>query len=122
MHEMPIATDIVERAVEAAEQHGATRIEQIEVHIGLMRQVVPEALELAFTLASEGTMAHGAKLSISQVKAVASCNVCGCRFEPEVEISFACPRCSQADVRIVAGNDIILTSVTCQADEEASLS
>ena len=121
MHEMPIAVDIVDRAVEAAEQHGATRIEQIEVQLGVMRQVVPEALELAFLVVSEGTPAQGAELRISEEKIVAVCRNCQCRFAPEID-RFVCPQCERADARIVAGNDIILKTVICQADEEVSTS
>ena len=121
MHETPIAVDIVERAVEAAEQHGAARIDEIEVQVGVMRQVVPEALELAFTLAREGTLAAGARLRISEERAVAVCRACESTFEPDVDRSFACPQCGQADARIVAGNDIILKTVVCQTDDEVSV-
>jgi len=120
MHEMPIAVDIVDRAVEVAQQHHATRIDEVQVDIGVMRQVVPEALELAFSVASEGTLAEGAELRITEEEAVAVCRNCQCRFSPEIG-RFVCPQCEQANVRIVAGSEIILKTIVCQADEEASV-
>ena len=121
VHEMPIAVDIVDRAVGVAREHGAIRIEKVEVQVGAMRQVVPEALELAFSVASEGTLAQGAELCISEEKLEAVCRNCECRFSPEID-RFLCPQCDQANARIVAGNDIILRTVVCEADEEASMS
>lgn len=118
MHEMPIATSIVEQAVAAAREAGAEAIEEIEVEIGRMRLVVPEALELAFTCVSEGTIAEGAKLSIVEVAMRAECRSCGRQFSPEIDV-YLCPGCGEADARIIAGNDMILKSLTCRTPDEA---
>lgn len=117
MHEVPIATAIVEQAVQAVAPHGATRIDLIEVEIGRMRQVVPEALQVAFAAVSDGTIAEGAQLEMTEVDMQAVCQVCGHEFQPEINL-YICPRCQQADVRIVAGNDMILKSITAQTPEE----
>jgi hydrogenase nickel incorporation protein HypA/HybF len=122
MHETPIAIEIVNQVVQLAADHGAIRVEQVEVQVGAMRQVVPEALELAFSVVSEGTLAEGAVLRITEVPAAANCNHCGRQFAPDIDVSFACPACGQADVRITAGNDIILQSVVCETDEQADVS
>jgi len=102
----------------AVAPHGATRIDLIEVEIGRMRQIVPEALEVAFAAMSEGTIAQGARLEITEVQMQAVCRVCGHAFQPEIDL-YICPRCEQADVRIVAGNDMILKSITAQTPEES---
>jgi len=115
---MPIATSIVEQAVAAARDAGAVAVEEIEVEIGRMRLVVPEALEVAFACASEGTIAEGAKLSIVDVPMLAECRSCGRQFTPEIDL-YVCPGCGQADARIIAGNDMILKSLTCRTPDEA---
>lgn len=114
---MPIASAIVEQAVEAVSRHSATRIELIEVEIGRMRQVVPEALQMAFAAVSEGTIAEGARLEIREIEMEAVCRLCDRHFRPEINF-YVCPQCNQADVRIVAGNDMILKSVTAEAPRE----
>jgi hydrogenase nickel incorporation protein HypA/HybF len=116
MHEMSIAMEMVTQLVELAERHQASRIVQVEVVAGAMRGVVPEALDLAFAAASEGTPAEGAELCVVEEKLQVVCNDCGFEFAPE-PVSFLCPQCRQADVRIVAGNDIILKSVVCDTPE-----
>ncbi len=118
MHEMSIAVQIIDHAVQVAGQNNATRIDEVEVQVGVMRQVVPEALEFAFSVAAEGTLAEWARLRLIEEKATAVCNACRHTFVPDVEWSFLCPQCQRADARIVAGNDIILKSLVCQVDEE----
>ena len=121
MHEASIAMAAIEQAVEAARQHGATRITRVELRVGALRQVVPEAMKLAFEACAIGTPAEGAKLDLQEESVVARCRPCGRQFEPDLQaISFACPQCGRADAELLAGNEIILTSVECEQDEEAA--
>ncbi len=117
MHEMSIAMEIVKQVLEVAEQHQATRVEEVEVGVGVMRQVVPEALEIAFEAFVQDTLARDARLKITEDKIVAVCRQCDCLFLPAVD-TYVCPQCNQADARIVAGNDLILRSVVCKVEQE----
>ena len=118
MHEMSIATGMLRTVLEVAAEHGATRVEEVEVELGAMRLVVPEALETAWEVLVEGTPAAGSRLKMVEVPIRATCRQCGRAYEAEVG-SFACPACGQADVEIVTGDDIILKSVICRTGEEA---
>jgi len=120
MHEMAIAVEIVDCLLNVAEQHKATRIEQVEIEIGRMRQVVPEALEMAFSAAVAGTVAEGAVLKLMEIEVTAVCDDCGTTYSPDIEISFACPSCGQANPRITAGDDIVVRNITCDVDEGVS--
>ena len=117
MHELSIATGILETALAVADEHGARRVEEIEVEVGVMRLVVPESLEMAFAVLTEGTAAAGAKLKITEVPIRAKCVGCDADFSPALD-NFACPGCGRADVDIVGGNDIILKSVACWSEDE----
>ena len=120
MHEASIAMAAIEQAVVAAQQHGASRITRIALRVGALRQVVPEAMMLAFEACAIGTPAEGAKLDLQEEPVVARCRPCGRQFEPDLQaISFACPQCGRADAELLAGNEIILTSLECEQDEEA---
>ena len=59
MHELSIADAIVRIACAHA---GERRIESVEVKVGHLRQVVPDALAFAFSLVGRGTVAEGAEL------------------------------------------------------------
>jgi len=119
MHELAIATELVRQVVAIANEHRAACVEEIVVECGQMRQIVPEALELSFSVAAEGTVAQGARLCLIEEVIVAVCRQCQHQFTPQVG-DFMCPQCGQADARIVAGDQIILKSVVCQTDGEAA--
>lgn len=118
MHEMTIAVELMRQLEALAAEHGVERIEEVNVAAGAMRQVVPDALELAFEILAEDTCAAGTRLNLEVTPVIARCRQCGYRFEPELDM-FLCARCNQADVEIVEGDDIILTSVTCQQQDGA---
>ena len=111
MHEMAIAMELVEQLEALADEHGLTSIESLSVAAGAMRGIVPEALEAAFAAAAENTRAAGAALTIEIVPVEAKCRLCGERFGPGVN-DFLCPRCELADVEIIAGDDIVLATVS----------
>lgn len=121
MHEMAIVSELLEEVLRVAESHHATRVREIEVRVGTLRQVVPEALRVAFEAASDGTLAQGATLKITEEKIVAVCKVCGCMFMPSWD-DFECPQCHQSEPRIVAGNDILLRSMVCETEQEVGVS
>lgn len=117
MHEMAIAQEVLRSVLAAAAEHHADVVERVELAVGAMRLVVPESLELAWSVVSTGTPAAGSKLTILEVPLRARCRACRTAFDPRID-DFLCPRCRQADVDIVEGNDIILNSVTCRGREE----
>lgn len=118
MHEMSIALALVEQLESLAAEHHAERITTVSVRAGVLRQIVPEALEVAFETAAEGTRAEGAALELEIAPVVARCRGCGHRFQPALD-SFLCPRCGQADVAIAEGDDILLTSITAEQPDGA---
>ena len=113
MHEMSIALALVDQLESLADEHGVTRIERVAIQAGIFRQIVPEALDVAFEAAAAGTRAEGAALDLEIVPAEAQCRRCGHRFEPELD-AFLCDQCGQADVELLKGDDIILASITAQ--------
>lgn len=116
MHEMSIALQILDQAIQSASAKNVTRIDEIELEIGQMQQVVFEALELAFQCIAEGTIAEGAKLNMTEREMTAICRVCGHEYQPSIEV-FTCPPCGSANAEIVTGKDIILQSMVCQTED-----
>lgn len=116
MHEMSIATSLIEHVLAAVADHEVVRIEEVEVEVGVLQQVVPEALQMAFEAVTAGTLAEGATLRIREVPVEAECRACGQRFAAALD-QYQCPQCAEADVRILAGKDIVLRNVVCQTQE-----
>ena len=117
MHEMSIAVELMRQLKRVAAEHNTDRIEEFTVHAGVMRAIVPNALELAFEVIAKSTCAEGAKMNLDIIPVSARCRCCGLRFDPDID-SFLCKGCNQADVEIVEGNDIILKSVTFEQKQD----
>jgi hydrogenase nickel incorporation protein HypA/HybF len=111
MHEYSIAAALIGQAVELAEQNGLERIDMVEIEVGALQLVVPEALEAAFAAAGEGTPAAGAVLRQNETPARAECRACAKEYAVDIE-NYLCPHCGRAEAEIVAGRDIILKSLT----------
>ncbi|HHH75931.1 MAG TPA: hydrogenase maturation nickel metallochaperone HypA [Phycisphaerae bacterium] len=116
MHEMSIAVELLRQLEELADDRNLVKIEEVAVAAGKMRQVVPEALTVAFEAVAYGTVAEGAKLCIETVEIEANCRSCDLTFPASID-SYICPECNQADVDIIKGNEIILSSLTCRQAE-----
>jgi hydrogenase nickel incorporation protein HypA/HybF len=120
MHELSLATGIVETVVRHAE---GRRVTTVEMRIGTLRQVVPESLEFYFGICSRDTVCEGAALELEIIEARVHCRGC----EAEWELShpnFRCPSCGGTDVEVVAGTEfevdsIEVTEETANDHEEA---
>ncbi|MCD6365845.1 MAG: hydrogenase maturation nickel metallochaperone HypA [Planctomycetes bacterium] len=117
MHELSIATDLLKSILAVAAEKGADRVEEAVVEIGVMRQVLPESLELAFEVIARGTPAESATIKVVDIPIQGKCRNCELDFHPTL-YDFLCPRCGDADVEIKGGNDVILKSVTLHTQDE----
>ena len=110
MHELSIATALMEQVSDEAAMNQLTKVDQVELHTGFLRQVIPEMMQEAFREVIVGTIAEGATLIVKEISAEAKCNLCQKIFEPELAC-FVCPSCQKADVEILKGNEIILAAI-----------
>ena len=116
MHEMSMATELLEQVLDHASKNAAVIVEKVEVECGIQRMVVLEALYLAWKAVVEDTIAAGSELILTEKPVKAQCNLCNNVFAPEID-DYLCPRCEQADVELIEGNDILLTSLTCEGND-----
>jgi len=107
MHELSIAESIVA----VAERHAAGRpVCAVDVKVGLLRQVMPGALEFAFELTAKGTSLDGAELRIEQVAAAGRCRACGAQSVLE-GFPLTCAACGGLDVEVTAGEELLVDSL-----------
>ncbi|HYJ00032.1 MAG TPA: hydrogenase maturation nickel metallochaperone HypA [Thermoleophilaceae bacterium] len=102
MHELSIAQALIE----IVDRHaGGRRVTRVEVKVGRLRQVVPDALDFAFELVSQGTPVEGAELVLEDVPAAGTCASCG-SDTPLPELPLACRRCGSFDVELTQGEEL----------------
>lgn len=110
MHEFSIATSLLEIISQEARAHQGARVTAVTLRIGTLSGVVPEALEFAFQVLSEGTVAEGARLVIERVALRIACNACGTASMP-ADPFIICPLCGSVDVEIKAGRELDIESM-----------
>jgi hydrogenase nickel incorporation protein HypA/HybF len=115
MHELSLADAVVRIACAHA---GGRRIESIELKVGHLRQVVPDALAFAFTLVAAGTEAEGAALLMEEVPAAGICRGCGTASEFEA-FPLACSACESLDVELVRGEELLVDAVTMATSSDS---
>lgn len=110
MHELGIAQDTLDLALSAAQRQGATRITRLNLEVGLLSGVVPEALQFALETIIAGTIAEQAVVHIENLKPVCRCATCGLEFDV-VAYVYTCPTCGSTDTTVVQGTEMRLLSL-----------
>jgi hydrogenase nickel incorporation protein HypA/HybF len=110
MHEVGIIQNTLELAVKSARASGATRIHQLRLRVGAMTGVVPDALQFAFEVLRQGTMADLARLEVESVPVTCWCADCQREFASEDALC-ACPRCGRISSELRRGLELELASM-----------
>jgi len=110
MHELSIATSLVETAVRNAESNGARRVVGLDVRIGTLSGVEPEALSFCFPIAARETLCEGAELRLRIVPASGTCGKCGTQTDVS-DLLAPCPACGDWPLRIEGGREMQLESL-----------
>jgi len=102
MHEMSIAQGIIDLCSEHAD---GRRVKSLEVEIGELSTVVPEAIEFCFEACSRGTLLEGSQLNIHRIPGRGECQDCGLKT-PLTELFGPCQSCGSCRVVIIAGEEM----------------
>jgi hydrogenase nickel incorporation protein HypA/HybF len=111
MHEYGLVAAIV-RAVER--RAAGRRVIAARVRVGARHRVVGPAMEQAFSLAAEGTVAEGARMDMVLVPMTVACRGCGHQGHSEDPLA-VCEACGGVDVEVTGGDELILESVEYEA-------
>lgn len=107
MHEISLATALIELACEQAAAANASRVTRLVVMIGALSHVDAHALRFAIDAAAAGGPAEGATLEIQEPEGVAYCLDCETSV-PIVVRGAACPRCGGGKLLVQGGDEMRL--------------
>jgi hydrogenase nickel incorporation protein HypA/HybF len=105
MHELSIATAILERAQAASSENGGARVTKIGLRMGEISGVEGDALKFGIEALSKDTPLQGVVLDIEFCKRRQRCAGCAAEFEP-VGFSPACPTCHGDQSECIAGKEL----------------
>jgi hydrogenase nickel incorporation protein HypA/HybF len=111
MHELSIVEALIDQVKQELDRAGQQgRVTRLELSIGRLSGVHPDAIRFAFTLLAAGTVLKDAELVIDEPKAVCQCHVCDARTEID-DLVLQCPQCAAADITIESGRDMTLQTI-----------
>lgn len=114
MHELALGQAIVDTVVRRADGRG---VRQVTVRVGYLRQVVPDSLQFAWEMLTDGSDLAGCRLDIDHVPAVVACRTCAARTTLEWPV-LICGSCEGFEVDVVSGEELVIA--TMDVTEEAS--
>jgi hydrogenase nickel incorporation protein HypA/HybF len=115
MHELAIASRLLDRALAAAADRDADRIDGLTVAVGEATHLAPDQVAFCLSAATDDTIAEDAGVTVESVPPEGECR-CGWRGEPErIDATVAapkrrCPACGDT-IELIAGDDCRLRSV-----------
>jgi len=109
MHEMAIAMNLVQIAVEQAQSAGVGRINRLDVEIGVLAGVEIAALSFCYESARLGTLCEEAEISIMEIPGLGRCTACTTETDVDFFVAF-CPGCG-GGLEIVRGRELRLKSL-----------
>ncbi len=116
MHEMSLATDVLDTVVEIARQSDAKRVRSVYMTIGSGRDVVEDLFSGLFDHLAMGTVAEGADMVFRTTPLLARCRDCGKVYPLNVfdEKTWPCPACGKRDYELYSGMEFSIDSVVVE--------
>lgn len=111
MHELSIATSVVEAVCDHLQAAGGGAVTAVTLRVGRLSCVHEDALRFSFDLVREGTPLAAATLRIIEVPVVVWCPVCRAKVALPGIQSFACPTCGTKSGDIRHGRELDLESI-----------
>ncbi|MHB8384012.1 MAG: hydrogenase maturation nickel metallochaperone HypA/HybF [Candidatus Binataceae bacterium] len=106
MHELAITESVIDAVTERL---GEAKVVRIQLEIGKLSGVLPEAVRFCFDIAADGTPLGGAKLEIIETSGRALCRACGAEIELDGPIVL-CP-CGSANLEFTGGTELRIVEV-----------
>jgi hydrogenase nickel incorporation protein HypA/HybF len=115
MHELSIATSIVEIAQEEAAKLGG-RVTAVHLRLGPLAGVEKDALLFSYGAACQGTALEGSTLVIEDTPIVAFCPRCDEERIIGSPQSLKCPECGASTPKIAGGRELQLCGLEIDDD------
>jgi hydrogenase nickel incorporation protein HypA/HybF len=112
MHEMSIAMNLVDVAVEQAIENEAETVTLVEVEVGDLSGVEPAALRSAFKVAiAKEDLLKSAKLKIIRVGVTLLCKHCDDEQPALAANDLRCSVCQQPSNDVVHGRELVVVAI-----------
>ena len=115
MHELSVTESLLEISLRHLKESGESRVTDLYLVIGQLSSYVDDSIQFYWDFIAKDTPAEGAKLHFRRVPAEMECLDCGNHYAPDDE-TLACPKCGGTHIRVAAGDEFRLESITVDSD------
>jgi hydrogenase nickel incorporation protein HypA/HybF len=126
VHELSMATQIVECVLEEAKKHDAKKVAEVHLVIGKMTFLGTDQIRFSYKILTEDTIMKDSKLIIKEQEGIIECSSCGFKGAVPIEDDPAyhvpiptlrCPKCGKA-AKIVEGKECTIESIRLLKQQE----
>ena len=110
MHELSLTQRIVRIGCDAAQKENAKRVLRVTLAVGEDSGSVPDCVQTYYDMLSVATVAQGARIEASVVRATLNCESCKREFE-RARFSFSCPVCGAEGTPTGKGSECYVESI-----------
>jgi hydrogenase nickel incorporation protein HypA/HybF len=126
MHEFSIASSIVEKVVEFAEQHGISKVVGVRLEVGELTCVDVEQLRFCLEAITHDTVVENCAFEVETVDALVHCQHCSYEGPPKywecvqsaLLPTLECPECGFA-AEAIAGHSCAIKSVRVMRESDS---
>jgi hydrogenase nickel incorporation protein HypA/HybF len=124
MHEMSLVVSLLDIVRQEMKSNGAKKLVRVRVRCGVLVNVAPEALRMAFAVQTMDTDLAGARLELVEEPLRLACGACAREFTPvraPVALFSPCPACGEEiGHRVLAGKELFVERIEMEQDEDGS--
>lgn len=119
MHELGIATSVLQAARQEALRHPGARVRKVKLRIGELSGVNPEALSFCFEVLVRDGNLEPLELEIEGCPRRQRCSVCDRTFTVR-DYDLKCPSCGTAETEFAGGDELELASLEMENYEPSA--
>lgn len=130
MHEFSLAQSVVETVLQAAREHGASAVEEMNLEVGEVALVNMDQLEWHIRMLTQSTPAEGVRIKWRTIPARILCLECGYEglvghreLDPSSHFEIPileCPVCESPKTRILSGRELRVVDICARFPEQPS--
>jgi hydrogenase nickel incorporation protein HypA/HybF len=111
VHELSIASNLVDIVSESAGKANARRVVAVHLRLGALAGVAIDSLQFCYDIAASGTPLEGSRLTIEEVPAMIFCRACDRAVELPSTQLFMCPMCGTPSAELRQGKELEIESI-----------
>lgn len=125
MHELSMASSIVDAILNTAKKNDAISINEAVLEIGEMTMLNPEQLKFMMSILSEDTMLKDAEIIINMIPVEIECEKCGFHGETKTDDNedhlmavARCPECKNTQIHMIKGQECNVKTIKIEREDE----